>query len=351
MEKDMRLIIVGTGGMAAAHAEKFGGLEQVAIVGAVDPDGERLGAFCDRFDIGRAFSSVSEALVWGEFDAAANVTPDHVHYATTMELLGAGKHVFCEKPLATDHAKALKMAEAAAEGKLIGMVNLSYRDVPHIHALRQIVQAGKIGEVKHFEASYLQSWLVSNAWGQWDRESQWLWRLSKSHGSNGVLGDVGIHILDFMSFGAARDIVSIDCRLQTFAKAKNDRIGEYRLDANDSFTMGVELDNGAIGVVHASRWATGHLNELRLRVHGDRGAVEIVHKPDETVLRACLGEDVNQAKWREVKPEVSHSNYASFVEAVREGRQLDPSFAQGARLQKILDMCLVADRDGRRHRV
>ncbi len=347
----MRLIIVGTGGMANAHAEKFGLVEGVQIVGAVDLDAALLTTFCDKFSIEHRFNSLEEALEWGAFDAAANVTPDHVHYRTSLTLLDAGKHVFCEKPLATDYPKALEMTQRAETLGLIGMVNLSYRDVPHLHVARAMIMEGEIGSLKHVEASYLQSWLVSNAWGEWDKESQWLWRLSKDHGSNGVLGDVGIHILDFVSFGADQDIKNIDCRLQTFHKAEGDKIGEYKLDANDSFTMGVEFENGALGVVHASRWATGHLNELRLRVHGDKGALEIVHRPDATVLKACVGDDVNNAIWREIDVAPGENNYQIFAQAVAVGKQKEPSFAQGAKLQKVLDLCLVADADGRRHGV
>ncbi|TGS36171.1 Gfo/Idh/MocA family protein, partial [Mesorhizobium sp. M8A.F.Ca.ET.182.01.1.1] len=124
----------------------------------------------------------------------------------------------------------------------------------------------KIGKVRHLEASYLRSWLVSKAWGDWMTESKWLWRLSTKHGSNGVLGDVGIHILDFASYGAGSDVQRIFTRLKTFDKYEGNKIGAYDLDANDSFTMTAELENGAMGVIHASRWATGHLNELRLRI-------------------------------------------------------------------------------------
>ena len=69
----------------------------------------------------------------------------------------------------------------------------------------QMVRDGAIGTIRHFEASYLQSWLTQPAWGHWDREPQWLWRLSTKHGSKGVLGDVGIHILDFAKTGADAD--------------------------------------------------------------------------------------------------------------------------------------------------
>lgn len=347
----MRLIILGTGGMAQAHAGNFGSIKGVEIVGAVDLEPDRLGEFCDRFGIKKRFSSLNDALKWGHFDAAANVTPDHVHYGTTMTLLGAGKHVFCEKPLATDYAKALEMTEAAQKSGLIGMVNLSYRDVPHIHVVRDMVLGGDIGSVKHVEAAYLQSWLVSNLWGEWDKESQWLWRLSKSHGSNGVLGDVGIHILDFVSFGLAQDFANIDCRLQTYAKAEGDQIGEYRLDANDSFAMSVEFENGALGVIHASRWASGHINELRLRIHGDKGGLELIHREDGTHLRACTGEDVHKGTWRDISVKSGNNNYQIFADAVAKGQQREPSFAQGAKMQKVLDLCMVADAGGKRHSV
>ena len=116
-------------------------------------------------------------------------------------------------------------------------------------------------------------------WGDWRTESQWLWRLSKKHGSNGTLGDVGVHILDFVVYGTDTEIDEVFCRLKAFDKAEGNRIGEYELDANDSFTMTVSFTNGALGVVHSSRWATGHVNELRLRVYGDKGSFEVSSSP------------------------------------------------------------------------
>lgn len=347
----MRLLILGTGGMARAHAEQFSAIKGVEIAAAVDVDEKRVRDFCKEHNIPQAFTSLEQAIAWGEFEAAANVTPDHVHHPTTMALLKAGKHVFCEKPLASDYPKALEMTEMARDAGLVGMVNLTYRNVPHIHAARAMVEAGKIGAVKHVEASYLQSWLVSRAWGDWRKESQWLWRLSKAHGSNGTLGDIGIHILDFVTFGADLGIANIDCRLQTFHKAKGDRIGEYVLDANDSFAMSVQFENGALGVVHASRWATGHLNELKLRIYGDKGGLEISHWLDGSELRVCTGRSVEKAKWRTLKVKPVKTTYQLFAEAVKKGRTMEPSFQQAADLQKILDLCLVADADGARHAV
>ncbi len=340
----MRLLILGTGGMANTHAQHFAAIDGVALVGAVDVDPSRAKAFADLHGIPNVFTSLEEAIAWGGFDAATNVTPDRAHHPTTLALLAAGKHVMCEKPLAENYAKADEMARAAEASGLVTMVNLTYRNVAPLQKAREIVLAGEIGRVRHVEASYLQSWLVSKAWGDWATESQWLWRLSTRHGSNGVLGDVGIHILDFASYGAASDVEHVFARLKAFDKAPDNRIGEYDLDANDSFTMTVDFANGALGVIHSSRWATGHLNELRLRMHGDRGALEVIHSTEGSKLRGCLGEDVEKAVWREIDAGTVPTNYQRFAAAVAAGQKIEPGFRHAAELQKVLDLAIETEK-------
>jgi predicted dehydrogenase len=347
----MRLLILGTGNMAKNHAQHFAAIEGVTLVGAVDVDPIRVETFCTTHGIERGFASLEEALAWGDFDAVSNVTPDSVHYATTMAALVGGKHVFCEKPLSTEHSKALQMTEAAEAAGLVAMVNLSYRNSAELQKARQIVQSGQIGEVRHVEASYLQSWLVSKAWGNWRTESQWLWRLSKKHGSNGALGDIGIHILDFVIYGAAQPIVRASARLQTFHKAPGDQIGEYPLDANDGFVMSVEFANGALGVIHASRFATGYLNTLRMRIYGDKGGLELQYGTGEPMMRLCAGDDAETQVWRDVPVEPVPTNYQRFVDAVRLGCTQEPSFRHAAALQKILDLATVMEGDRTEHAI
>lgn len=341
----MRLLVLGTGGMARAHATHFAAIKGVKVVACAEINDERRAAFAKAHNIKNAFATLDAALAWGKFDAVANVTPDAVHHATTLQCLAAGKHVFCEKPLATDYPKAIEMTEAAEKAGLVNMVNLTYRNVAGLHVVRKMVAEGALGEIKHLEASYLQSWLVQPAWGHWDKEHQWLWRLSTAHGSNGVLGDVGIHILDFAVFGAGIAPADVYCRLQTFHKAPDDRIGDYVLDANDSFAMSLQLRNGAIGVVHASRWAAGHMNELKLRLYGDKGGIELTHKHDGTVLRASVGKNVKTATWKELKCPPVKTNYQRFAAAVKSGEGREPSFRHAADLQKVLDLAVESDHE------
>ena len=344
----MRLLILGTGRMAVNHAKAFQAIAGVEMVGAVDVVPANLESFCDSFGIARRFASLDAALEWGEFDAVDNVTPDSIHHPTTLAALAAGKHVFCEKPLAPNHALAMEMVEAAEDAGLINMVNLTYRNVAELHKARALIAAGTIGQVKHVEASYLQHWVALRDYGD---PGPWLWRLSRAHGSNGTLGDIGIHILDFTTFAIGQPIASMTCRLQTFQKVPGDRIGEYVLDANDSFIISAEFANGAIGTIHSSRWASGHSNDQRLRVYGDKGGLELSHGHWGTLLRVCAGEDVATSTWREVKAEPVKTNYQRFADAVRTGIQDDPDFRHAAALQKVLDLALVADADRREHRV
>lgn len=336
----MRLLILGTGSMAHNHAMHFGAIKEVTIVAAVDPNLIRLQAFGLTHSIPRLFNTLEEAIAWGEFDAVANATPDASHCVTTLQALAADKHVFCEKPLATNYTDALAMVTAAQQSGKIGMVNLSYRNIAELSLARDMIRASVIGTPHHVEASYLQSWLVSKHWGDWRSDPAWLWRLSTKHGSNGVLGDVGIHILDFVTFGSDLDIDAISCRLKTFDKASENRIEGYELDANDSFVMTTSFSNGALGVVHASRWATGRINELKLCVYGDKGGLELRHWHQGTSLAICTGADVDDGNWQQVEAPAVRTTYQCFVDAVMKGDTQEPSFEQAAKIQRLLDIAM-----------
>jgi len=339
----VKLLILGTGNMANTHATAFKAIPGVTLVAAVEIDPERRAAFGKEHGIANLFESLDAAIAWGQFDAAANVTPDAVHYATTMQLLAAGKHVFCEKPLATDYPHALEMAETAEAKGVINMVNFTYRNSPALQKARELVASGKIGKIHHVEASYLQSWLVGKQWGDWRTESRWLWRLSEQHGSKGVLGDIGVHIVDFASFGADSDVATVESRLKTFHKADGDQIGEYRLDANDSAVMMAEFANGAIGTITATRFATGHANDLSLLLFGTEGALEVKTDGKASSLRICVGPDIDTQTWRPVECPPVVTTYERFAKACATGVNGDPSFRRAAEIQRILDLCFDQD--------
>ena len=146
-------------------------------------------------------------------------------------------------------------------------------------------------------------------------------------GSKGVLGDVGVHIVDFATFPVG-PIAKVSCQLKTFPKAPKNRLGEYRLDANDSAVMNVEFKNGAVGVIHTTRWATGHPNQLSLRPGEDSGAIEINWMVPTTGYRLCLGDNVNSAGREIVTVDPTLTNYERFITAIVTGKVEQPNFAR-----------------------
>lgn len=345
----MRLAIVGTGMMAKQHARTFSGIDGVEVVAGVDVRQETLEAFCAEFGIGNRFASVGELLGWGEFDSACVVTPDSAHHGAAVPLLEAGRNVLCEKPLAPNARDAKEMAEAAAKAGTVNMVNFTYRRSAALAKAHEMVRDGAVGTVRHIEAAYLQSWLAQDKWGDWRTEPTWLWRLSTKHGSLGVLGDVGVHILDFACHASCSSVAEVSCMLKTFDKAEGNRIGEYELDANDSFAMTARMDGGALAVVHATRFASGHVNMLRVRVHGDRGGIAVEHGMgggDAESIRACIGNGLKDEDWQEVETEPVPTMMERFASCVRDGTQGKPDFAHAAALQEVLDAAFESDGKG-----
>lgn len=341
----VRLAIIGTGGMAKRHAECYKDVPGCKLVAAVDVSRERVEKFAADHGIAKVFNSVDELLSWNEFDAVSIVTPDAFHAVQSIRCLKAGKHVLCEKPLALNHADAKKMVAAAQKAGVINMVNLSYRDWPAIQAVQAVIAAGKIGEIRHVEANYLQSWLPSKIWGDWRTTPGWLWRLSSKHGSRGVLGDVGVHIVDFATFPAG-PIKNVYCKLKAFDKAPGNVVGEYTLDANDSAVMTVEFANGALGTIHTTRWSGGHANRLFLKISGTLGSIEIDSERSTTSYKFCAGLDLDKAQWIVVDAKPTPNNYARFIKGIRTGVQDQPDFARGAEVQKVLDACIASDAQG-----
>ncbi len=342
-KRSVGLATIGTGGMAHAHAQAFAAIPGCRLVAACDVDRARADAFAATFGIPHASTDLAATLALPGVDAVSIVTPDAFHLPVTLEALTAGRHVLCEKPLALNAPDALTMLAAAERANVRHLVNFSYRNWACLQAVQTAVARGDIGEIRHVEASYLQAWLPSKIWGDWRTSPQWLWRLSTAHGSRGVLGDVGVHILDFATFptGPLREVF---CRLRAFDKAPGNRIGDYPLDANDSAVMTVEFANGALGVIHTSRWVGGHANRLFLKLAGTKGTLEIDSERSTTSYRVCRGRDLDRAQWREVPAPPRPSIYERFIRSIRTGRPEQPDFARGAEIQRAVDACFESDR-------
>lgn len=345
--QSLSVLLVGTGRMAETHANRFAAIPGVDVIAAVDINATRVKQFTANHGIANSYTRLEEALAAHRFDAVSVVTPDSLHAAVSLQCIEAGLPILCEKPLSDSIQASQRMVEAASGAGVMNMVNLSYRVSGALHQAREWVDQGRLGEIRHVEASYRQSWLCSPYWGEWSTEEAWLWRLSRAHGSAGVLGDIGIHILDFLTAGVGMEITGLQCRLHTFDKAPDNRIGVYLLDANDSCVLNVQLENGALGVVHMSRFQTGYFNDLSLTIHGTDGALQVSTGQAGDKLRACLDGDRHTPLWTEVDCVNQPDTFERFVDALKTGESGSPDFAHAAALQYYLQRCLDSHANGR----
>lgn len=106
---------------------------------------------------------------------------------------------------------------------------------------------------------------------------------------------------------------SVSCHLHTFSKSTGNRIDNYVLDANDSFAMNLSLQNGALGVVSASQFVSGHHNDLNLRLYRDRGGLEVSYVQGKGALGTCAGDDLETEVWQDRACDKQFDLFATFV--------------------------------------
>ena len=337
--------IVGTGGMANTHARCYRKLRGVDLHSCYDVDQKKANAFALQHKIGHVAKSTEAAIE--ACDAISVVTPDEFHAAVSSQVLDAGKHLFCEKPLTTNlrdaRSLARKAIQAQREHGAVHMINFSYRDSSAVQEAIKVVGRGDLGEIRHVHGHYLQSWLAgTTSWGHW-QEQRFLWRLQTAKGSTGVLGDVGCHLLDLIT-AVAGDVTAVDCCLATFPKIdlkgrRRSSWGRSSLDANDTAIIQLEFADGAAGVCHTTRWATGHLNSISLSVHGSEGALRFDLDEGDNKLHLCRGRNKMTARWTTRTVRATPNNFQRFVHSMKSGRQQQPDVPRGAQVQSYLDAC------------
>ncbi len=201
-------------------------------------------------------------------------TPGDSHAEISIAALEAGKHVLCEKPLANTVAEAEAMAAAAARAQARGvrsMVGFNYRRVPALALARELIASGRVGEIRHVRASYLQDWLADPAFPL-------TWRLQKEHAGSGALGDLGAHVVDLAQYLTGQLISGVSGVAATFVPERpmpgrrpTGRTGPVTVDDAVAFTA--RLESGALATFEATRFASGRKNALRIEVYGARGSL------------------------------------------------------------------------------
>jgi predicted dehydrogenase len=272
----LRAAIAGVGFIGPVHlrAARLAGADIAGISGA-DPASAKAAAA--RLDVGRVFDS-SEALATDpEVDVVHICTPNHLHAPLARIALEAGKHVVCEKPLATTAAAAAELVDLAAQAGAVAAVPFVYRFHPVVREARARIAGGSSGAIHLIHGSYLQDWLSS--------PDDYNWRVDPALGGpSRVFADVGSHWCDLIEFVtghritrvSARTVTAFPERLAGKANAFQRAAGEgqrVRVTGDDAATMLFETDRGAAGTLLVSQVSPGRKNRLWFEIDAAREAI------------------------------------------------------------------------------
>jgi predicted dehydrogenase len=368
----LRVAMIGHGFMGAAHSQawrtapRFFDLPRQPVMQVlVGRSGDATRDAAARWGWSEAETDWRAVLDRDDIDVVDIVTPGDTHAEIAVAALAAGKHVLCEKPLATTVEQAMVMGTAAEQAKAAGvlaMVGFTYRRVPAATLARDLVAAGRIGEVRQVRASYLQDWLT-------DAESPMTWRLDRDRAGSGALGDIGAHAIDLAQFITGQRIAAVSGVLQTLVEERpllaetrglsgTASTGRGRVTVDDVALFTARFASGVLGSFEASRFATGRKNALRVEVSGSTGAISFdLEDLNSLQLFDGTAPVVEQGFTRILVTEPEHPYTGSwwpaghtlgyehgfshqvkdFVEAIAAGEQPTPSFEDGLQVQRVLD--------------
>jgi predicted dehydrogenase len=368
----IRVALIGYSFMGAAHAHAWRTAPQFFALNAdielavvVGRNGRAARDFADRFGVAEVETDWRAVIDRDDIDAVDICAPGSLHAEIAVAALAAGKHVLCEKPLANsvDEAERMTAAAVAAESRgVLSMVGFSYRRTPALAYARRLVEEGRIGEIRHIRALYLQDWIV-------DPEFPLVWRLVKSEAGSGALGDIGAHIIDLAQYLTGHSVEGVSAITETFVKRRPlpaassglaataaSEYGDVTVD--DAAVVIAKTDLGALATFEATRFATGRKNALRIEVNGSRGSLAFdFERMNELEFADATLPDEEGGFRRILVTEPSHPYLAAwwpaghglgydhtfvheitdFADAIVRGVAPSPSFADGLQVQRVLE--------------
>ena len=195
-------------------------------------------------------------------------TPGNTHHEVAIAALEAGKHVLCEKPLANTLDEAREMQDAARAAGTINMVCFNYRRAPAVQLAKRLIEEGRLGEIRHWRAFYLQDFIL-------DPELPLIWRFRREVAGSGALGDLGAHLVDLAHF-LVGPITRVVGTAETFIRERPlEESGAERgeVSVDDAAAFLARFENGAVGTFEATRLAPGRKNHNSFEINGSNGSL------------------------------------------------------------------------------
>lgn len=357
----VRVALFGTKFMGKAHSQAY------RNVNMYFPDAPQvdMAVLCGRNpketeQAAKAFGWAEASTDWkavmarDDIDLVDVSTPGHMHSEMVLEAARRGKMIVCEKPLANTLPEARRMLKAAEKAKVKHFLMHNYRRVPAVALAKRMISDGRIGQIRHFRACYLQEWALSP-------DLHLVWRFDKKAAGSGALGDLGAHIID-LARHLCGEIAELSAAMETFIKKRSIEPGSRKkgdVTVDDAAVMCVRFENGALGTLEASRFAPGRKNHNTFEVNGSKGSLifdlenlnnlkfyDTTDAPDaqgfHEIIACTKGAHPYADNWWfdghiiGYEHTFTHSVY-DFLMAAKRGRNAQPNFVDGVRNQCVLD--------------
>ena len=357
---DLRIGMVGHAFMGRAHSQawrvvnRFFDLPLVAQMTAVcGHDEQRTAAAAQKLGW-QSYETDWHALIErDDIDVIDICTPGDSHAEIAIAALAAGKHVLCEKPLANTVDEARAMTDAAAAVDARSMCGYSYRRVPAVALMARMVADGRVGQIRHVRAVYLQDWLV-------DPAAPLTWRMQAERAGLGAMGDIASHIVDMVQYLTEQRVTGVSGLTETFIRERPllDGTGSGPVTVDDAGLFVARLSGGALATFEATRLATGRKNALRVEINGSAGSLAFdLERLNELEYYDLSRPSAERGFARILATEPDHpyvgawwppghllgyehafTNQArDFIDAIATGTDPRPSFAEALNVQLVLD--------------
>jgi predicted dehydrogenase len=300
---DVGAAVIGSGFIGSVHIEALRRLG-VPIRGLLEVSPEHGAKRIAELGLPRAYGSLEELLADDRVEVVHVTSPNALHFPQVKAIVAAGKHVVCEKPLATTSAESAELVRLAREAGVVNAVNFNIRFYPLNQHAAAMIGGGELGEVRLVTGHYLQDWLLL--------DTDWNWRLDPAEGGMlRAVGDIGSHWLDLVHFVGGLRVESVMADLATFVKVRYQPTGpvqtfstERAADAipremvtDDAATILIRFEGGARGALAVSQVSAGRKNSLQWEIAGSAAAaawdserpdelwIGRRERPNETLLR------------------------------------------------------------------
>ena len=357
MAEKVRVGVIGTSWwvdmMYVPSLNSHPGAEVVAVCGR---SAERAGAVAAKFGRARVFADYREMIASGGLDAVVIAAPDDVHREMVLAAADAGLHILCEKPLANTLADAVEMQQRVEAAGVTNMVLFTWRWQPHWRYLKHLVDTGYVGRCLRARFAFIEGIAFNKGYK---------WRFDGRRGS-GVAGDLGSHMID-MAHWFLGDAATVSADLKVFAD-QSAEADPSPLPVNDACLIALGMRNGAQVLIDSS--AVTYLADQDVKIivelAGDEGTLEAEHiffgkdagvtirgarrgatsfaqltVPDEYLAGGVARDAV-------FDPYLKQSAGARlFIDAILDGRPASPDFADGVRMQRVLDAAIRSAEAGR----